>query len=51
LNFLKDHIDQREPGSMYVSGSPGTGKTALLSEIIRDLEVWCKQVSGITIIW
>ncbi|KAI0213396.1 Cell division control protein [Lamellibrachia satsuma] len=33
--FLEEHLLGRRPGSLYVSGAPGTGKTAVLSEIIK----------------
>ncbi|KAG0292576.1 AAA ATPase [Dissophora globulifera] len=36
--FCEDHILKAQPGSMYISGQPGTGKTALLKEILKDLE-------------
>ncbi len=29
--FMKEHIDGRKPGSMYISGRPGTGKTACVT--------------------
>ncbi|NWV71320.1 CDC6 protein, partial [Malurus elegans] len=34
--FLRDHILGRRPGSLYVSGAPGTGKTACLSRVLLD---------------
>lgn len=45
VNFWKEHVLRRISGSLYVSGSPGTGKTALISEIMEDLEIWHKQVN------
>ncbi|ORZ11309.1 P-loop containing nucleoside triphosphate hydrolase protein [Lobosporangium transversale] len=36
--FCKDHILTAKAGSLYISGQPGTGKTALLKEIMRDME-------------
>ncbi|XP_011505578.1 PREDICTED: cell division control protein 6 homolog [Ceratosolen solmsi marchali] len=33
-DFLQDHLDKRSSSSLYVSGLPGTGKTASLSNII-----------------
>ncbi|XP_075767654.1 cell division control protein 6 homolog [Pelodiscus sinensis] len=36
--FLKKHVCQEKPGSLYVSGAPGTGKTACLSRILQDLQ-------------
>lgn len=38
-NFIKGHIENCTSGSMYVSGPPGTGKTASLSIILQEKEV------------
>lgn len=37
--FLKEHICGKKAGSLYLSGAPGTGKTACLSRILQDLRV------------
>lgn len=37
-NFCKEHILKTSAGSLYISGQPGTGKTALLKEILRDMK-------------
>ncbi|XP_004684280.1 PREDICTED: cell division control protein 6 homolog [Condylura cristata] len=37
-NFLRDHICGTKAGSLYLSGAPGTGKTACLSRILQDLK-------------
>ncbi|CAK1549795.1 unnamed protein product [Leptosia nina] len=34
-NFLTDHLDNEKPASLYISGQPGTGKTASLSYILQ----------------
>ncbi|NXV24168.1 CDC6 protein, partial [Cepphus grylle] len=34
--FLREHVGGRRPGSLYISGAPGTGKTACLSRILLD---------------
>ncbi|KAI1230326.1 Cell division control protein 6, partial [Lamprotornis superbus] len=34
--FLREHVLERRPGSLYVSGAPGTGKTACLSRVLLD---------------
>ncbi|NWS25857.1 CDC6 protein, partial [Polioptila caerulea] len=34
--FLREHVLGRRPGSLYVSGAPGTGKTACLSRVLLD---------------
>ncbi|NXG14190.1 CDC6 protein, partial [Grallaria varia] len=36
--FLREHVLARRPGSLYVSGAPGTGKSACLSRVLRDCE-------------
>ncbi|XP_059127697.1 cell division control protein 6 homolog [Peromyscus eremicus] len=41
--FLKEHICGKKAGSLYLSGAPGTGKTACLSRILQDLR---KEVKG-----
>ncbi|KAJ3228155.1 AAA ATPase [Clydaea vesicula] len=33
-NFITEHIVKGENGSLYLSGCPGTGKTALLDEVL-----------------
>nr|XP_003414757.1 cell division control protein 6 homolog [Loxodonta africana] len=42
-NFLREHICGKKAGSLYLSGAPGTGKTACLSRILRDLK---KELKG-----
>jgi len=42
--FLEKHLVGRRPGSLYVSGAPGTGKTAVLSEIIKVYKVNCAHL-------
>lgn len=42
-NFLREHICGRKSGSLYLSGAPGTGKTACLSRILQDLK---KELKG-----
>jgi len=38
-DFLNEHLSKMVPGSMYVSGAPGTGKTAVLMKAIEQLQV------------
>ena len=33
LNFIKDHVDGDRGGCLYISGPPGTGKSALVGEM------------------
>ncbi|XP_055983885.1 cell division control protein 6 homolog [Sorex fumeus] len=42
-NFLREHICGRKAGSLYLSGAPGTGKTACLNRILQDLK---EQLKG-----
>ncbi|XP_006832648.1 PREDICTED: cell division control protein 6 homolog [Chrysochloris asiatica] len=42
-NFLREHICGKKAGSLYLSGAPGTGKTACLSCILQDLK---KELKG-----
>ncbi|XP_023059992.1 cell division control protein 6 homolog [Piliocolobus tephrosceles] len=46
-NFLREHICGKKAGSLYLSGAPGTGKTACLSRILQDLK---KELKGFTTI-
>ncbi|CAH2108972.1 unnamed protein product [Euphydryas editha] len=34
-NFLIEHLDKEQSASLYISGQPGTGKTASLSYILQ----------------
>lgn len=38
-DFLTHHLNSAKPGSLYVSGAPGTGKTASLNSILDSLKV------------
>lgn len=35
--FIEHHVLQCSSGALYISGCPGTGKTALLNEVIRTM--------------
>lgn len=37
--FIRDHLENRTSGSLYISGPPGTGKTASLNIILRQEDV------------
>uniref|UniRef100_A0A8C5QDI0 Cell division control protein n=1 Tax=Leptobrachium leishanense TaxID=445787 RepID=A0A8C5QDI0_9ANUR len=34
--FLKTHVSCGKPGSLYISGAPGTGKTACLNKLLHE---------------
>lgn len=36
--FMSDHLQSMKSGSLYVSGQPGTGKTACLSKLLSSAE-------------
>ncbi|KAK3083536.1 hypothetical protein FSP39_024975 [Pinctada imbricata] len=36
--FVRGHVSAKTAGSLYISGAPGTGKTATLSHIIDDVK-------------
>ena len=38
-SFLQDHLTAGTSGTLYVSGPPGTGKTACLSKVMELPEV------------
>ena len=37
--FLTEHVENFTPGSIYISGAPGTGKTAVLMKTLEALQV------------
>ncbi|CAK1603309.1 unnamed protein product [Parnassius mnemosyne] len=59
-NFLMDHLDSEESASLYISGQPGTGKTASLTYILhlpkikngfKQVYVNCTMVKSATSIY
>ena len=38
-SFVSGHMTRRTAGSLYISGAPGTGKTATLSHILDSIKV------------
>lgn len=38
INFMETHLKNKTSGSLYVSGQPGTGKTACMSKILGSEE-------------
>ncbi|OJT11608.1 Cell division control protein 6 -like protein [Trametes pubescens] len=63
ISFLADQIDAEVPSTLYVSGSPGTGKTALVNAVLaameaklqakgtRVLSVNCMALAGVDAVW
>ncbi|KAJ3028701.1 AAA ATPase, partial [Rhizophlyctis rosea] len=37
INFFEKHAMAGKSGALYISGCPGTGKTALVEEVLRDM--------------
>lgn len=38
-SFLEEKVLQSLPGSLYISGAPGTGKTACLNCVLQEMKV------------
>ncbi|ORY03274.1 P-loop containing nucleoside triphosphate hydrolase protein [Basidiobolus meristosporus CBS 931.73] len=38
MRFWYEHVVRSSPGCLYISGSPGTGKTALLNQLCTEFE-------------
>ena len=49
-DFLDYHLSKKRPGSMYISGAPGTGKTAVLSKTLNRIQVK-KGISDSSCLW
>lgn len=45
--FITENVKTKTPASMYISGPPGTGKTATLSSVIKD----CKLGRSVKIVY
>lgn len=43
--FLEAKLLQQPPGSLYISGAPGTGKTACLKSVLQEMKVRKPAVS------
>lgn len=37
-DFVTEHLNLRKPGSLYISGAPGTGKTSCLMHVLDTLK-------------
>lgn len=47
--FLHSHLSKQKPGSLYISGAPGTGKTACLTKVMKQLEVSTSRLKYLNI--
>uniref|UniRef100_A0A3B5M4W6 Cell division cycle 6 homolog (S. cerevisiae) n=1 Tax=Xiphophorus couchianus TaxID=32473 RepID=A0A3B5M4W6_9TELE len=48
-SFLEDKVLQRVPSSLYVSGAPGTGKTACLNCILQEMKSELTSVKTVVV--
>ncbi|CAL5868459.1 uncharacterized protein PFLUO_LOCUS2685 [Penicillium psychrofluorescens] len=47
VSFIEEGIRSRKGGCLYVSGPPGTGKSAMVQEVCRDLDLSTVRVSHV----
>uniref|UniRef100_A0A6I8RCP8 Cell division control protein n=1 Tax=Xenopus tropicalis TaxID=8364 RepID=A0A6I8RCP8_XENTR len=47
--FLTSHVSGGKPGSLYISGAPGTGKTACLNKLLQESKDDLKQCKTVYI--
>ncbi|XP_020784298.1 LOW QUALITY PROTEIN: cell division control protein 6 homolog [Boleophthalmus pectinirostris] len=45
--FLEEKVLQKKPGSLYISGAPGTGKTACLNCVLHDMKSQLSSVQTV----
>ena len=43
---MDTHVNKRKPGSLYISGAPGTGKTAVIKHLLEQETLVSPQFSG-----
>ncbi|XP_078493648.1 cell division control protein 6 homolog [Ciona intestinalis] len=48
-DFIEDLVEKKKSGSLYISGAPGTGKSACLSQALSDPKVTSKLAQFISI--
>ncbi|KAI8993789.1 P-loop containing nucleoside triphosphate hydrolase protein [Trametes punicea] len=63
ISFIAAQVDASAPSTLYVSGSPGTGKTALVNAVLASLDtklqsrdipvisVNCMALAGVDAVW
>lgn len=49
IEFLEKHVLKNTSGCLYISGSPGTGKSAMLREIMADMEPKYEDITTHTV--
>lgn len=47
--FLKDKVLSKKPGSLYISGAPGTGKTACLGCVLQEMKADLSSVQTVMV--
>ena len=47
--YITSHLSSKRSGSLYISGAPGTGKTACLSHILNNSTELLKSVSVVMV--
>lgn len=48
-SFLEEKLLRRLPGSLYISGAPGTGKTACLNCVLHEMKAELASVKSVTV--
>ncbi|TKS68696.1 Cell division control protein 6 -like protein CDC6-related protein [Collichthys lucidus] len=48
-SFLEEKVLQRVPGSLYISGAPGTGKTACLNCVLQEMKAELSSVQTVVV--
>ncbi|XP_060797692.1 cell division control protein 6 homolog [Neoarius graeffei] len=49
VSFLERHVVPGKPSSLYISGAPGTGKTACLNCVLQERKAFLKGVQTVVI--
>lgn len=47
VSFLENHVVADKPSSLYISGAPGTGKTACLNCVLQEQKVSSRGNMGV----
>uniref|UniRef100_A0A3P8S5M4 Cell division control protein n=1 Tax=Amphiprion percula TaxID=161767 RepID=A0A3P8S5M4_AMPPE len=48
-SFLEEKVLQRHPGSLYISGAPGTGKTACFNCVLQEMKAELSSVQTVVV--